>query len=165
MVRDLTLPIPPLPAPAGIDVRHWQIEGEDGQQRYLAARNACLPSTAWSIDALQFLVTSPLWREGTSVTAFAGDAVAGSVLAYWDATENARSGRSFGYTEEVFVMPQWRGRGLGRCLLGGALRHLRAHGLGEAELQVSAVNDSALGLYRGLGYQVAGETWHLGREV
>jgi hypothetical protein len=30
---------------------------------------------------------------------------------------------------------------------------------------VSAVIDSALGLYRALGYQAVGETWHLGKPI
>ncbi|MHB0878894.1 MAG: GNAT family N-acetyltransferase [Anaerolineae bacterium] len=165
MGRDLALPIETAPAPAEVAVRQWKIEGEEGQRRYLEARNRCFVHAPWNLASLRYLLASPLWQEGTSITAFDGEEVIGSVLAYWDEEANARTGVSGGYTEEVFVVPEWRGRGIGRYLLAEALCYLRRHGLARAELQVLVSNDAALDLYRGLGYVAESETWHLARDV
>lgn len=165
MVCDLAEPIAPVVAVAGVEVRPWKIATMEERRQYLAARSVCLPANPWSLDALSFLLDSPLWREGAAITAFAGEAVAGSVMAYWDDAGNERSGRRVGFTEEVFVLPEWRGQGLGRYLLSAALHYLQQHGLAEAELQVAVANERALGLYLGLGYRVVSETLHLARRV
>ena len=58
----------------------------------------------------------------------------------------------------VGLLPDWRGRGLGRQLLRWGVGHLRAAGLTEIELSVEARNERALGLYRQEGF-VAGVEW------
>ena len=48
----------------------------------------------------------------------------------------------------VGVLPQWRGRGLGRELLRCGVAQLRERGAGRIKLSVEAENELALGLYR-----------------
>jgi ribosomal protein S18 acetylase RimI-like enzyme len=52
----------------------------------------------------------------------------------------------------------YRGRGLGRRLVGEGLRMLLAHGAREVDLEVAADNVRALALYRGFGFEVATRT-------
>jgi len=60
----------------------------------------------------------------------------------------------------VGVLPQWRGRGLGRELLRWGVAQLRARGAGRIQLSVEAENELALGLYRRAGFQPAVEWPH-----
>jgi mycothiol synthase len=65
----------------------------------------------------------------------------------------------------VGVLPQWRGRGLGRELLHWGVAWLRAMGAGVIQLNVEAENELALGLYRRTGFEPAVEWPHWARMV
>jgi len=62
-----------------------------------------------------------------------------------------RSG--LGAIQNLGVLPQHRGRGLGKALLMKALYGFRNAGLGRAFLEVTAQNESAIRLYRQLGFR------------
>jgi mycothiol synthase len=53
----------------------------------------------------------------------------------------------------VGLLPEWRGRGLGRQLLRWGVGHLRSLGFDEVELTVEARNARALGLYHQEGFE------------
>jgi mycothiol synthase len=67
-------------------------------------------------------------------------------------------GRRRGEIGIVGLLPEWRGRGLGRQLLRWGIGYLRSVGLSKIELSVEARNERALGLYRQEGF-VAGVEW------
>ena len=67
--------------------------------------------------------------------------------------EVRENGERRGFINTVGVLPEWRGRGLGRELLRWGIAHLRAAGAGTIELSVEAANDRALGLYRRTGFE------------
>jgi ribosomal protein S18 acetylase RimI-like enzyme len=58
-----------------------------------------------------------------------------------------------GAIQNVGVVPRWRGRGLGRNLLLQSLRGMYASGLGRAVLEVTADNETAVGLYLRMGFR------------
>jgi mycothiol synthase len=60
----------------------------------------------------------------------------------------------------VGVMPDWRGRGLGRELLRWGIADLRSRGAGPVQLSVEAENELALGLYRRTGFEPVVEWPH-----
>jgi mycothiol synthase len=60
----------------------------------------------------------------------------------------------------VGLLPDWRGRGLGRQLLRWGVAHLRSAGFGEIELSVEARNAPALELYRSEGFSATVEWPH-----
>ncbi|MGD0018287.1 MAG: GNAT family N-acetyltransferase [Candidatus Limnocylindrales bacterium] len=60
----------------------------------------------------------------------------------------------------VGVLPQWRGRGLGRELLRWGVAQLRSRGAGCIKLSVEAENELALGLYRRTGFEPVVEWPH-----
>ena len=62
-----------------------------------------------------------------------------------------RSG--FGAIQNLGVLPAHRGRGLGQAALLQALHGFWRAGLGRALLEVTAGNDSAIRLYRHLGFR------------
>ena len=55
----------------------------------------------------------------------------------------------------IAVHPDFHGRGLGRALTVAGLHTLHRQGATEAMLYVDAANESAVGLYRSLGFHVA----------
>ena len=57
------------------------------------------------------------------------------------------------YLEDLFVLPEWRGRGIGRALLAHLARVAVERGCGRMEWSVLDWNESAIGFYRGLGAQ------------
>ena len=153
MQRDLAHPIPETAAPTGVTVRAWHMEAEEEQRRYLAACSAAFHD-AWDLSALQRFLRSPLWQHGTTFTAFAGEEVAGSVLAYYDPDSNSNRKR-IGRITHVFVLPPWRRRGVARYLLRASLVYLKLQGMAIAELEVVADNRQALSVYDALGFYLA----------
>ena len=93
--------------------------------------------------------------------AWEGEELAGMVLAHFDEQENEKRNRKRGYTEHIFVRPQWRGRGLASALIAKSLRVLQQYGITESELGVDAQNESeAFKLYERLGYKsISMDTW------
>ena len=63
------------------------------------------------------------------------------------------------------VLPEWRGRGLGRDLLRWAVAELRTRGAGRITLSVESENELALGLYRRTGFEPVIEWPHWVRSV
>ncbi len=58
-----------------------------------------------------------------------------------------------GAIQNIGIVPAWRGRGLGRALLLQSLAGMFQTGLGRALLEVTAHNESAVRLYRALGFR------------
>ena len=69
-------------------------------------------------------------------------------------------GRRRGEIGIIGLLPEWRGRGLGRQLLRWGVTHLRSLGLDEVELSVEARNERALELYRREGFEATVEWPH-----
>ena len=55
------------------------------------------------------------------------------------------------YLEDLFVLPAWRGRGVGRALLRHLARVAIERGCGRMEWSVLNWNDPAIGFYRSIG--------------
>ncbi|MBN2381720.1 GNAT family N-acetyltransferase [bacterium] len=54
---------------------------------------------------------------------------------------------------ELFLLPESRGQGIGRRLLGAVEAELKQRGISTLELQVERKNQSAQAFYRALGYR------------
>lgn len=160
MSRDLAQePLPPAAAlPPSIRLRRWKMESEAEQSAYLAARNQCFPESPVHLAEWQYFMGSPLWPGATMVAAFAGETLAGCVSVFWNEEDNQRSGVRAGFTEDIFVLSGWRGHGIAYAMVADGLAYLKERGLTEARLMVRALNESALGLYRRLGFQVCAES-------
>ncbi len=154
MQRDLAHPNPQPPLPAGIELRPalpdhfraiWEAQREAFQDHW--------GYSPWPEEAYRRFVEFPhydplLWR-----VAWEGDQVAGMVLNYINADENARFGRRRGYTEDIAVRRPWRRRGLASALIARSLTALKERGMAEAVLGVDAENRmGALSVYERLGY-------------
>ena len=96
--------------------------------------------------------------------AFAGEVPAGFAL--WFRSYSTFLARPGIYLEDLFVFPEFRGRGLGRTLLATLARTVIERGYGRLEWAVLDWNSDAIGFYESLGarsmnewttYRVTGE--------
>jgi mycothiol synthase len=142
--------------PAGLTTRPVRLEDRHAIIRAMdAAMRDHRGWPEWTEEQLTGMVDHPLrgqldvWQ-----VAWAGDRVVGGVLGYIDAQENEVMGRRRGYTEGIFTVRDWRGRGVASALISRNLRLLRRRGMTEAALSVDTENPSgALGLYERHGFR------------
>ena len=89
------------------------------------------------------------------IVAWDGDQIAGVVENWIWAGENKLLGIRRGWLERISVRRPWRRRGVARALTAASLVRLREAGMREAMLGVDSENpNGALGLYKGLGFEV-----------
>lgn len=74
-------------------------------------------------------------------------------LALWFYNFSTFRGRHGIYLEDLFVRPEYRGRGIGRALLAGLARRCVDGNLARLEWSVLDWNTSAIEFYRSLGAQ------------
>ena len=165
MRRDLAQPIPTIHPPDGIRLQRWRMESQSEQEQYVAARNECFPEAPAKLEDWQYFLRSPMWAVGTSIAAFASDELAGNVTVYWNPDSNRQSGVQAGHTENIFVRSAWRGQGIAPAMIVEGMQYLRDHGMTEARLEVRALNENALGLYRKLGYEVVQQSRFYAKEL
>jgi mycothiol synthase len=90
-----------------------------------------------------------------SVAAIEGKPV-GFISYGYDPREIAHLGRNRARLWDVGVLRPWRNRGIAKALMLAAMRHLRAEGTDEVELNVDETNvTGALHLYEHLGFALA----------
>lgn len=68
------------------------------------------------------------------------------------------------YLEDIFVLPEYRGRGLGKALLSQVAKLACERGCGRLEWSVLDWNESAIGFYQGLGAAILPD-WRICRVV
>jgi mycothiol synthase len=148
--------LPPDDLPAGLTTRPVRPEDRAAIVRAMdAAMHDHRGWPDWSEDQLMGMVDHPIrgqldiWQ-----VAWDGDRVVGGVLGYIDGPENEAMDRQRGYTEGIFTVREWRGRGVASALIGRNLRLLRERGMTEAALSVDTENPTgALGLYQRRGFR------------
>lgn len=155
MKRDLSKPIEEVAVPDEVEIRRWKISTQEDKLKYINADNLSNPNNPISMESLEWSIAG-LWSAGYSIGAFDGsDNLLGSVMAYW-------YDGSGGITEEVFVLPQWRRKGIAQCMIKEALVYLKECGKLSAELEVRKSNENAVNLYKKMGYEIYKEEWSLG---
>jgi ribosomal protein S18 acetylase RimI-like enzyme len=93
---------------------------------------------------------APLIESGEIVVLFAGAGPDG--FAQFRFRPSLYSGALDAYLEELYVVPERRGRGLGRALLEAAMEHAREHGAAHIDLGTSEDDVAAIGLYESMGF-------------
>jgi GNAT superfamily N-acetyltransferase len=102
-----------------------------------------------------------------------GESPAAEVVIAWSGTEAAGFAlffRNFStflarpglYLEDLFVVPQWRGRGVGRALLVHLARIAVERGYGRFEWSVLDWNEPAVAFYRRMGAAIM-DDWRICR--
>ncbi len=154
MIRPLSQPIPVCPLPEGIDVRPvtpdqyrkiWDADIEASKDGWLSLKAEDEWYESWVSDRL---FQPELWQ-----VAWDGDRVAGAVQNWIDTEENERFNRRWGWTENIHVGREWRGRGIAKALIARSFDVLKGRGMETAALGVDALNPTgALQLYKTMGF-------------
>ncbi len=165
MQRDLNKPLPSIQPPPGFVVKPWKLESQEEREIYVKARNLCFPNAPISLEEWVYFMSSPSWSTATNFAVFDTEKLAGCLTAYWDEEQNRSLSEKVGYTEYIFVCPQWRRQGLASALIAEALGFLRDNGLRFAQLQVKTDHRNALELYEKLGFTVNQESGLYTRQI
>ncbi len=145
--------LPVARTPAGYRIRTYET-GDD--TAFVRIKNAAFISEntggrAWtSADFEKEYLDSPYFDPKRVLFAVCGDEPVGTTTA-WTAMYQ---GRDVGLIHWVAVVPEHRSKGLGWVLNVRALHKLKALGYGEAILNTSEKLESAVRLYRRLGFEV-----------
>jgi ribosomal protein S18 acetylase RimI-like enzyme len=79
------------------------------------------------------------------------------------ACENTWTSERYGYINNVYVAPNWRGQNLGAELMVQADEFFRGRGIHRLRLTVTAANEAATALYHANGYRVT--RWEMEKEL
>jgi mycothiol synthase len=80
--------------------------------------------------------------------------IIGTAHARFDRAHHNPDGNPYAWISNLTNDPAWRGRGLGRALLMAGLANLQERGARSIALQVDGSNDTALNLYRSVGFEL-----------
>jgi mycothiol synthase len=160
--RDLEAPVDAVAEPGGVRIVAWDDKWSESTR--LACNAAFVHhwgSQSTSVESWTAMTSSERFAPDLSFLAVADDddghrVVVGFVLAIRNEGDWAGQGFTSAYVRIVGVVREWRGRRVARALLVRHLEATRASGLERSTLDVDAENPAgALGLYSGLGYEVA----------
>jgi mycothiol synthase len=165
MRRPLTEPLPAVPLPAGVTLRHFRAgQDEDAWLGVNSRAFAHHPEQGrWTIDDLR-LREAERWFDpaGFLLAVDISDTMLGF---HWTKVhEPAGTDPAIGEIYVLAVDPGGHRRGLGAALSVAGLEHLAAEGLTQAMLYVDESNAAAVALYRGLGFEVVKADIHYRRD-
>lgn len=158
MVRPDLENIPDLPLPEGLETR--PVCQEDIRKVWDAMQAAFRDHWGYaeaSEEWYQAFLASNEFQPDLWQVAWHGDRVIGTVLCFINHEENEKYHYRRGWTEEITVQRDWRGKGVAKALIARGLRALKERGMTEAALGVDTENTSgALRLYERMGYAPVG---------
>jgi hypothetical protein len=105
MSRELCEPIIESAVPEGLEVIEWRMETKEEKMKYINAYNTAFPEKPWNVEGLEYFMKSDMWIDGTTITAFNGTDIAGSIMLYWKTDGEIENGKKQAFTEYIFVMP------------------------------------------------------------
>ncbi len=158
MLRDLDLPIPDVPMPAGLVIK--PVTRETARPVFDALNEAFRDHwnhREWTDNDYQSYISDVSFQPEKWLVAYdeSTGEVAGCVLNVVFPEDNAAFGLSRGWTDPIGVRRAYRRRGLASALLVRSMQLLKDAGLREAALTVDMQNPSgAMAIYEKLGFRV-----------
>ena len=149
-----------------IDANVFSCLGEyDGCYRLMteiSRKEGFLPQATWlltyvepSMDADPWPASRDTWPVGRDTSPVRGrdfDVPSFGATTFCGTVQGIEDRFGYGAIQNLGVVPEHRGRGLGSVLLMKALEGFRRAGLKRAYLEVTAQNEGAVRLYRRLGF-------------
>ena len=106
-----------------------------------------------STDAVSAFILSVIQNDGVQIFAVTSKDV---VVGWCDIDRNRRPGLEHSGVLGMGLLPEYRGKGLGRALAERAIRDARAKQIERIELEVFGSNTRAIRLYERLGFAYEG---------
>lgn len=144
MKRDLTEEIKQCPCGSDFRIVNWKLESDEELRCYVETDAKCSNGAAWNFDTVSWMRYAPEWA---TFAAFSGDKFLGGVMTYLITEERSA-------TENIFVLPEWRRKGVAKAFITEALKHLKEKGKTMATLCADGDNKPAINLYKSLGYRM-----------
>ncbi|MGE5672399.1 MAG: GNAT family N-acetyltransferase [Mycobacterium leprae] len=155
LAYSLERPLQPCPAPEGITIQPLALATDDQLDTCLADLNRAFPNAPQERDGLS------QWARTPGFGAFAaldGDRNAGVIMVL-------RGGEATAYIPYLWVLPEYRRRGIARALIAEALAHAKRLGVTRVTLQTGGDNQAAIALYRSAGFEVRDAEVSLGIQL
>lgn len=134
-----------------VEIKSWKMESRKDKIAYLAAREVAFGYPLQTLEILEHFTGSEFWKGGTTFTAFSNGTIIGSVMVLAN-----------GMLDYVFVVPEWRGKGIAKVLVSEALHFLQERDHPHVWLEVYAHNEPAICLYQSFGFETFKEEVSLG---
>jgi mycothiol synthase len=150
MQRSAQRPIAGCVLPAGFVIRSLAGEGE--VEAYVRLHRAAFGTENMTVEWRARTLRRPEYLPELDLVAVAPD---GRLAAFCVAWLNSHSeGKSSGQIEPLGVHKDFRGLGLGRAILGEALRRLHRCGADTVYVETDLQRTEALSLYKAVGFRV-----------
>lgn len=169
MKRPIELPLDKHPLPPGLEIRpvepaHYRAIWDATWEAFKDHWGYTPPTEEMYLISLSDRFFQPhLWK-----VAWEGDQVCGVVHNFLDEQENEMYERKRGYTEDISVRREWRGKGVAKALIAESIRMFREMGMDHTWLSVDSENTSgAHRLYESMGYSVVEDqaSYNLGKPL
>lgn len=109
------------------------------------------------------------YLHGSSFQVFVAEGPEGGLCGFAEAALRAHADgcdtRPVGYLEGIFVRPDFRGRGLGHCLVEAAENWARAQGCREMASDCLYDNESSIRFHQKLGFEIAEQLIHFKKRL
>lgn len=169
MKRPIDLPLAEHPLPPGLEIRvvepaHYRAIWDANWEAFKDHWGYTPPTE----EMYQVHLTDRYFQPHLWKVAWEGDHVCGVVHNFLDEQENEMYNRKRGYTEEISVLREWRGKGVAKALIADSIRMFREMGMDHTWLTVDSNNTSgAHRLYESLGYAVVEDqaSYNLGKPL
>jgi mycothiol synthase len=151
------LPVPAPEFPSDVTTRHFDPTVDTDIEAWVAVMLATFEGhptrMTWTPSVIAHVNASPDFDPSGILLVAPVDAPEAPVAFARNETHVDEAGALTGDIGLIGVLPDWRGRGLGRALLRWGVADLRRRGAGTIELSVEAANDRATRLYRAHGFE------------
>lgn len=146
-----------------VDICECRAEDLDSSLRRLWMRLAqemfeiepvTIPSEANSSKWLDFVKDGLLRRRNVLIIAKVEEKTAGYALLTFPREQTFEVQEPFGVINELYVLPEFRRKGVGKKLLEWCLSRIRAEGFKTARISVLSGDKEAIRLYEKLGFRV-----------
>lgn len=137
-------------------IKYWIPGTEADFNKYLEAKNKSYQKQM-TLESFRWFL--PELEPGIIISAITNDGnIAGSIVVMINDENTA-------IIEDVFVIPDWRQKGLGSFLLQKGLKYLAEKGSKWVELEVDYASKPAYSLYKKLGFKLIGKDYTLLKEI
>jgi ribosomal protein S18 acetylase RimI-like enzyme len=146
-----------------VAVREVRLEDLDSSVRHLWMRLAeemfeveplTVPSEANSCKWLDFVKEGLVKRRNVLLAAKVEEKTVGYALLTLPREQTFEVQESFGIVNELYVLPEFRRKGIGKKLLEQCLNRVKAEGFKTARISVISGDKDAIRLYKKLGFRV-----------